>query len=129
MSPVAALRLPEQIDLRGFIRLLQQAQVPHRVAEEAGEQVLWVPGEAIAEQVRELYARFPQGHDGLIETPLAPPAVSAPGFIQQLRNSPLSAALLAHCAWPSTRARSKAGSSDALRASRACRSSQSTSPR
>ena len=94
MSPVAALRLPEQVYLRGFIRLLQQAQVPHRVSEEAGEQVLWVPGEQMAEQVRELYARFPQGQDGLIETPLAPSAAAAPGFIQQLRNSLLSATLL-----------------------------------
>ena len=43
MSAIAAMRLPEQVDLSGFIALLQRLQVPHRVAEEAGEQVLWVP--------------------------------------------------------------------------------------
>ena len=37
MSPVAALRLPAQVDLRGFIALLQRVQVPHRVSEESGE--------------------------------------------------------------------------------------------
>ena len=61
MSAIAAMRLPEQVDLSGFIALLQRLQVPHRVAEEAGEQVLWVPEESLAEHVRALYARYPHG--------------------------------------------------------------------
>jgi hypothetical protein len=44
MSAVPVLRLPLAVDLSGFVKLLQRMQVPHRVSEEAGEQVLWVPG-------------------------------------------------------------------------------------
>ncbi|HUE94233.1 rhomboid family intramembrane serine protease [Pseudomonas sp.] len=95
MSAVAAMRLPVQIDLSAFIALLQRLQVPHRVAEEAGEQVLWVPGEQLAEQVRELYARYPQGDDALqVPPPAALAADSTPGFIGQLKNSLLTSSLL-----------------------------------
>lgn len=94
MTAVAAMRLPGHIDLSGFISLLQRLQVPHRVAEEAGEQVLWVPGEQFAEQVRELYGRYPQGDAELLA---ASPAVTAtaPGFIQQLRASLMTSLVLA----------------------------------
>lgn len=94
MSAVAAMRLPEHVDLSGFISLLQRLQVPHRVAEEAGEQVLWVPEEQLAEQVRELYGRYPQGD---AEVLAAPPeaAAKAPGFIQQLRASVMTSVILA----------------------------------
>ncbi|HEX5841235.1 MAG TPA: rhomboid family intramembrane serine protease [Pseudomonas sp.] len=96
MNAVAAMRLPGQVDLSGFVALLQRLQVPHRVAEEAGEQVLWVPGEQLAEQVRELYARYPQGDAAVrVEQPLGLPKESGPGLVQQLKNSPLTAALLA----------------------------------
>jgi hypothetical protein len=39
MSAVAVLRLPLTVDLSGFVKLLQRMQVPHRVSEEAGQQV------------------------------------------------------------------------------------------
>ena len=90
MSPVAVLRLPIQTDLSGFIVLLRRLQVPHRVSEEAGEQVLWVPNE-LAEQVHDLYVRYPQG-DAALQAPASPPA--AAGFVQQLRDSPLTAGML-----------------------------------
>lgn len=61
MTAIAALRLPLDIDLSGFVGVLQRLQVPHRVSEEAGEQVLWVPSEQQAADVRELYRRFPEG--------------------------------------------------------------------
>lgn len=61
MTAIAALRLPLEADLSGFVGVLQRLQVPHRVSEEAGAQVLWVPSEALADEVRELFARFPQG--------------------------------------------------------------------
>ena len=60
MSAVPVLRLPLSVDLGGFVKLLQRMQVPHRVSEEAGEQVLWVP-ETISDDVRVLYERFPAG--------------------------------------------------------------------
>lgn len=92
MSPVAVLRLPVHIDLSGFIALLQRLQVPYRVSEEAGEQVLWVPGEQLAEQVRDLYRRYPQGDPALQSLATAEPVA---GFRQQVQDSPLTAAMLA----------------------------------
>ena len=91
MTAVAVLRLPLDNDLSGFVALLQRLRVPHRVAEEGGEQVLWVPGEALAEQVRELYARYPQG-DGGESAPALPPVRE--GFFSQLRRSPVTALML-----------------------------------
>lgn len=90
MSPVAVLRLPEQIDLSGFVALLRRLQVPHRVSEEAGEQVLWVPDE-LAEQVRELYQRYPQGDPTLRAAVVPSPGA---GVLQPLKNSPLTSAML-----------------------------------
>ena len=92
MSAVVAMRLPEQVDLSGFIGLLQRLQVPHRLAEEVGEQVLWVPEEALAEQVRALYARYPHGDAAAL---VAEPVVSSrAGLLVQLRRSPLTTFLL-----------------------------------
>ena len=90
MSAVAVLRLPVQVDLSGFIALLRRLQVPHRVSEEAGEQVLWVPGEQLAEQVRDLYARYPQGDAQLQAVPVA----RGEGMVSRLKRSPATAAML-----------------------------------
>jgi GlpG protein len=64
MTAIAALRLPLDVDLAAFVALLQRLQVPHRVTEESGEQVLWVPDERFAATARELYERFPLGDAG-----------------------------------------------------------------
>lgn len=90
MTAVAVLRLPLQTDLRGFVALLRRLRVPHRVIEEGGEQVLWVPGEELAERVRELYARYPQGDQG--EQAAEP--VAGEGFVAQLKRSRLTTAML-----------------------------------
>jgi GlpG protein len=93
MSAVPVLRLPLSVDLGGFVKLLQRMQVPHRVSEEAGEQVLWVP-ETISEDVRVLYERFPAGDpDQQLDIPEHAP-VSRPSFIQQVRRSPVTALVL-----------------------------------
>lgn len=92
MKPIPVLRLPLQADLSGFVALLRRLSVPHRVTEEAGEQVLWVPDEPWAEQVRGLYERFPEGGAEPLQ-PL-PQATQVRGF-GQLRASPWSAAILA----------------------------------
>ncbi|MEJ5281998.1 rhomboid family intramembrane serine protease [Pseudomonas sp. MYb541] len=93
MSAVAVLRLPLSVDLGGFVQLLQRMQVPHRVSEEAGEQVLWVP-ETISDDVRVLYQRFPAGDpDQQLDIPEQAP-IKRPGFLQQLRHSPLTALVL-----------------------------------
>ncbi|AXO62386.1 rhomboid family intramembrane serine protease [Ectopseudomonas chengduensis] len=92
MTAVVVLRLPLDRDLSGFIALLQRLRVPHRVSEEGGEQVLWVPGQELAEQVRELYARHPQGDDaGELPPSVAPVRES---FATQLRSSPVTALML-----------------------------------
>lgn len=90
MAVVEAFRLPLSEDLSGFIALLRRLQVPCRVSEEAGEQVLRVPAETV-EQVRQLYQRYPQG-DGVLET--EQPARRGAGVVASLRRSPLTAAVL-----------------------------------
>ncbi|OLF53993.1 rhomboid family intramembrane serine protease [Pseudomonas chlororaphis] len=94
MSAVAVLRLPLSVDLSGFVKLLQRMQVPHRVSEEAGEQVLWVP-DAISADVRSLYERFPAGDpEQQLDIPEAGTALRRPGFVEQLRRSPATALIL-----------------------------------
>ncbi|HBO9321450.1 TPA: rhomboid family intramembrane serine protease, partial [Pseudomonas aeruginosa] len=49
MSAVQVLKFPLSVDLAGFVGLLRRLNVPHRVSEESGQQVLWVPDERLAE--------------------------------------------------------------------------------
>ncbi|MDG9930084.1 MULTISPECIES: rhomboid family intramembrane serine protease [unclassified Pseudomonas] len=92
MKPVEALRRPLQEDLGGFVALLRRLQVPHRVSEERGSQVLWVPAEPLAAQVRELYLRYPHG---AAEEELPSPALpQRPGFAAQLRASWMTSLVL-----------------------------------
>jgi len=91
MSAVEALRLPLAVDLSGFVALLQRLEVPYRVSEEAGEQVLWVPGEQLAAEVRGLYKRFPEGDPASQSAPAPRPAG---GFLRQLSDSPLTTLVL-----------------------------------
>jgi Uncharacterized membrane protein (homolog of Drosophila rhomboid) len=93
MTAVAVLRLPLAVDLSGFVKLLQRMQVPHRVSEEAGEQVLWVPAN-ISEDVRSLYERFPAGDpDQQLDIPITQ-TLQRPGFVEQLRHSKATALVL-----------------------------------
>jgi GlpG protein len=86
MSSVAVLRLPLAVDLSGFVTLLQRMQVPHRVSEEAGEQVLWAPAE-ISDDVRSLYERFPAGDpDQQLDIPVAQ-TFKRPGFVEQMKHA------------------------------------------
>jgi GlpG protein len=93
MSPVAALRRPLGDDLAAFVTLLQRLGVPHRVSEESGEQVLWVPDEALAEQVRELYARYPGGAP-YGEAPAAPRPAASGQWLARLRGLPVTSLIL-----------------------------------
>ena len=92
MSAVEAMRLPSAVDLGAFVGLLRRLNVPFRVSEESGEQVLWVPNAQLAEQVRTLYERYPQGDPEL--TVQAEPLRRGPGFVQQLKMSRMTAAVL-----------------------------------
>lgn len=92
MTAVVAMRLPLSEDLAGFVGLLQRLNVPFRVSEESGEQVLWVPNEGFAEQVRSLYQRYPQGDPELTAPAWKPQR--GPGFLEQLRLSKMTAAVL-----------------------------------
>jgi GlpG protein len=99
LKPVVALRLPLSTDLHGFLELLIRLNVPHRVSEEAGEQVLWVPdAPTLADDIRELYRQYPQGDP----TAQLPPgreivAVSRPSPWLQLRAAPVTLAILLLC--------------------------------
>ncbi|MFV3405157.1 rhomboid family intramembrane serine protease [Pseudomonas sp. NY15463] len=73
MNVIEVLRLPVSVDLAGFVALLRRLQIPHRVVEEGEEQVLWVPP-AVAEDVLELYRRYPEGSDEIqLAQPVAEP--------------------------------------------------------
>ncbi|QJC79466.1 rhomboid family intramembrane serine protease [Pseudomonas umsongensis] len=93
MSRVAVLRLPLAVDLSGFVKLLQRMQVPHRVSEEAGEQVLWVPAN-ISDDVRVLYERYPEGDpEHKLDIPIAQ-SIRRPNFAEQVRHGKATAAVL-----------------------------------
>lgn len=96
----SALRVPLNANLEAFLQLLKQQGIGHRVTEDQGEQVLWVASEAQAEQVRELYQQFQAGQwptDAVQLTPTPVDMYQTPGFIQQLKNSPITAVVLLAC--------------------------------
>lgn len=67
MNIIEVMRLPLSVDLSGFVHLLQRLQVPHRVSEEGDAQVLWAP-DTLAEDVLQLYQRYPDGNADLPAT-------------------------------------------------------------
>ncbi|NWL75657.1 rhomboid family intramembrane serine protease [Pseudomonas taiwanensis] len=94
MSAIEVLRLPLNVDLSGFIALLQRLEVPYRVSEESGEQVLWVPGQQLAEQVRGLYARFPDGDPHFQLQQERPQEAPRAGFVAELLARPITSLVL-----------------------------------
>nr|WP_314878197.1 rhomboid family intramembrane serine protease [uncultured Pseudomonas sp.] len=97
MNVIEVLRLPLTVDLSGFVSLLRRLQVPHRVSEEGEEQVLWAP-QALLEDVRQLYERYPEGNDQ-IELPAAAQASlpRQPSLAQQARACKVTAGVLLLC--------------------------------
>ncbi|SDH39051.1 GlpG protein [Pseudomonas flavescens] len=93
MSPVIALHAPLDEDLAPFLQVLRTLGVAHRVAERANQQVLWVPDEHTAGQVRALYARVPRGDPGLQPLPVAA-AGQRTGVLARARRSPLTLVVL-----------------------------------
>ncbi|MGH8483257.1 MAG: rhomboid family intramembrane serine protease, partial [Pseudomonas sp.] len=96
MSAVVVLRMPLNTDLSGFVGLLRRLQVPHRVSEEGGDQVLWV-AENLAQDVRELYQRFPEGDADFQLPAQATQAPARPSIGEQLRACKATAAVLLLC--------------------------------
>jgi GlpG protein len=97
----SALRVPLNTNLTAFLQLLMQQGIASRVTEDQGEQVLWVGSAAQAERVRELYLQFQNGLWPVDKiAPQVTPANSRyqpAGFLRQLRNSPITAAVLLAC--------------------------------
>ncbi|WP_263141661.1 rhomboid family intramembrane serine protease [Pseudomonas sp. RIT-PI-AD] len=93
MKPVEALRLPLERDLQAFVGLLLRLRVPHRISEESGEQVVWVPDARLAEDVRALYARFPEGEAEAARV-VQVPAAGDGRLLRQARSSPLTLLVL-----------------------------------
>ncbi|WP_044875013.1 rhomboid family intramembrane serine protease [Pseudomonas sp. LFM046] len=94
MSAVEVLRLPLTVDLSGFIALLRRLEVPYRVSEESGEQVLWVPGPQLAEQVRGLYERYPDGDPHFQLSEDTPKEAPRAGLLAQLKARPITSLVL-----------------------------------
>jgi GlpG protein len=61
MSEIKALEAAIEQDLRALSVYLWRSGVPHRIAEDAGLQVVWVGNAQHAELVRELYERLQRG--------------------------------------------------------------------
>lgn len=97
MNVIEVLRLPLAVDLSGFVSLLRRLQVPHRVVEEGQEQVLWAPPN-LAEDVRQLYQRYPEGNDQ-IELPAETHAdlPQRPSLAEQARACKVTAGVLLLC--------------------------------
>lgn len=97
MNVIEVLRLPLAVDLSGFVGLLRRLQVPHRVVEEGQEQVLWAPPN-LAEDVRQLYQRYPEGNDQ-IELPAETQAdlPQRPSLAEQARACKVTAGVLLLC--------------------------------
>lgn len=92
MNVIEVMRLPVTVDLGGFVALLRRLQVPHRVVEEGEEQVLWAPP-AMAEDVLELYRRYPEGNEQVeLAQPL--PDAARPSLKDQARACKVTAAVL-----------------------------------
>ncbi|MBC3412773.1 MULTISPECIES: rhomboid family intramembrane serine protease [Pseudomonas] len=92
MNVIEVMRLPVTVDLGGFVALLRRLQVPHRVVEEGEEQVLWAPP-AMAEDVLELYRRYPEGNEQVqLAEPL--PETARPSLKDQARACKVTAAVL-----------------------------------
>ena len=94
MKVIEVMRLPLSADLSGFVGLLRRLQVPHRVSEEGDEQVLWA-ADTLAEDVLQLYRRYPDGNadlDSVVEADI--PQDNRPGLVEQLRAGRMTAAVL-----------------------------------
>lgn len=91
MIPV--LQVPLNEDLAPFTALLWEHQIPHRVIEEAGHQLLLVSPRVDPAAIRQLYGYWKQGGDlGRVELKVAQPRRLA-GAIQ-LRRVPVTLALV-----------------------------------
>ncbi|WP_449431863.1 rhomboid family intramembrane serine protease [Pseudomonas putida] len=99
MKIIEVMRLPLSVDLSGFVHLLRRLQVPHRVSEEGEAQVLWAP-DSLAENVRELYQRFPEGNADLeldAEPAVAGLPEKGPSLAEQARACKVTAGILLLC--------------------------------
>ncbi|GHS83409.1 rhomboid family intramembrane serine protease [Pseudomonas sp. PAGU 2196] len=102
MNIIEVMRLPLSVDLSGFVHLLQRLQVPHRVSEEGEVQVLWAP-DTLAQDVLQLYQRYPDGNADLelaqapVEGDSAASAPTQPSLKDQVSACKVTAAVLLLC--------------------------------
>ncbi len=81
MSEYIGLRFPLSTDLADFSRFLWQQRIPHRIAEEQGDQILWVGSREHAERVQALFEEVQQGDRVLSSSEAEPKSVSLLGRI------------------------------------------------
>jgi GlpG protein len=101
-----AVVVPATEDLRPFILLLQQRQLPSHVTEESGELVIWARSEAEAAVLAGLFADWRAGEIEMSETaedslayriPRSSPGQRFQGFIAAARLAPFTMLLIAAC--------------------------------
>lgn len=91
MNAVCALRLPLSHDLSAFTQYLTAQKVPHRISEEGGEQVIWVPDEIYAQHLNALYQDFLIAPQKVVEQ--APPRAKQ-NLWPTLKQSPVTLTIL-----------------------------------
>lgn len=97
MNVIEVMRLPLALDLSGFVSLLRRLQLPHRVSEEGEEQVLWAP-ETLADVVRQLYQRYPEGNEDVqLPAEAAAALPRRPSLGEQARAAKVTAGVLLLC--------------------------------
>lgn len=95
MPQYIGLRFPLDTDLKAFSRFLWQQRIPHRIAEEQGDQVLWVGSSAHADLVKELFERMQCGELVLPEPTGLLPQISLIGRV--LANPVVATLLMLSC--------------------------------
>lgn len=94
MSAVVALRCPLDEDLSDLVALLRQSGVPHRVTEEAGEQVVWVPDQRFAELVQSWHQQIPLTVEAEPAAPRRRSGSALQDFLKGLLRQPVTSAML-----------------------------------
>lgn len=94
MTEIKTLEVAIERDLRPLSVYLWRSGVPHRIVEEAGQQVLWVDSEQHAAAVRALYARLERG-EPLPAIAMPPPIARPQAANQTLASTPVTLALIA----------------------------------
>ncbi|OED46130.1 hypothetical protein ACH42_04095 [Endozoicomonas sp. (ex Bugula neritina AB1)] len=93
-----ALELPANIDLSDLSYFLYGQNVPHKISEESGRQVIWTPDAEVSELVVSLYSQWQEGG---LDLHKAPPrkGLNPKGFIRNIpwKQLPVTMGIMVIC--------------------------------